>query len=106
MAALRSKAFELKNRKEGARWWCIENLEDRELWNLDGILQRFGMTPMGEIRRCKGPFRWRVFFQSASEPTREKLDDGNWGDTGARIKEAGSPPGTMEVLRRQVQQGR
>ena len=105
MAALGEKAVEVKERKEGLRWWCIENVEERDLWDVPELIAKFGVTPVGGWRCSKGAFRSRIFFQAAEQPAAEGLDGGGWGDSGARIRPADPPPGTMVGLRQQAKQG-
>ena len=105
MAALGEKAVEVKERKEGLRWWCIENVEERDLWDVPELIAKFGMTPVGGWRFARGAFRSRIFFQAAEQPAAEGLDGGGWGDSGTRIRAADPPPGTMVGLRQQAKQG-
>ena len=42
LEALKQKGVELKDRKEGLQWWCVENLEERDLWRIPDIIASLG----------------------------------------------------------------
>ena len=102
-AALKAQAVEMKPRQEGVKWWCLERMQEKELWRIADVIGAFGLTLVGGWRCARGAFRSRVFFQAGGAPTRQSLDGGGWEDSEVVLREAAPPPTGLAEARRQVQ---
>ena len=45
--ALVGLKLEVKPRQEGLKWWCLEKVQERELWKVPELIGSFGMTAVG-----------------------------------------------------------
>ena len=76
----------------GARWWCLERLEEQELWRIEELVCETGLQLLGQVSRAKmSANRWKVFFRASGSPTKSQLDDGSWTSSAAVLVEAKPP---------------
>ena len=75
-----------------AGWWCLQRLDEQELWRVNDMIAQTGLKALGEVARAKmGPRMWKVFFRAVGKPSRRNLDDGTWSSSAAVLVEAQPP---------------
>lgn len=75
------------------RWWRLGPLEDADVFNLEALIVKTGLTEHRDVRLgSSGPFRRVAYFAACGEPVRTSLDDGGWGRGCSAVLTPASPP--------------